>query len=831
MMSHSLQNLGTAANAFLAQGYCPGPTQGPGFLPPLYPGLDVSAHHQGMGMALGAMPMLPPGFAPSGAPSSFPADSCAKKRPRPQAGDRTPVPPQGLSVPPQALSTSTTAYVPPGGGFSLTSTTMQYPQLPVQAGGGGGLRGVPSSSSVGHCGDGVFTPAYPPQSLALEYPEALGLRSVASTAPGYYYPLVGHDGKRQRTGASTQDYRVHYDASTYRHDMYQVPGMPLVVAADEGDDAFPCGNPNCQAAAALLKNALSVVAALLDNECRQVRASPAKDSVLRRVSAIVAKYLPGGLDADESGSTTPSPRREESDAATPSPGPSENHGTPDPAEPPRSQVQQPDEVQQQSEHARSQGEAPGQQPRDSPLEGRAPRSEGVSAGATADGQPRGEAPYQPSQGHESAVPLVDRLRAATADGQPRVETHQAQGRDPRQQSHGHESALPLVDRLRAAARAPPLHAYDLLKLPAISGKYPWKQVIRPACPPGAALSDEMAERVDQRWKQVIIGLLTPGHRNFIRAYSRRYGSPRFVESGVVVPPEDEAANESENDFFCRAPDASLAPLSILPCPPDIYEECSKRVFDKKLKLWRRNLHVYDTETDDVSSSSLPLPALLPAPEDSDAGSEDSLASASGGDRAGPAVSPPPGNGRLTRKQRRQAAPKTVVSQTATAPPCMPPKTIVRPADGGGSRPPAAFHVRFVGCPTPPATPAPAPVPAPLPAPMPCPTAEEVASALQECTIMATMPTTPSPSFETRTPSSPSAEDVSDDEDDDDDDDDDDDESSTESDTLSTVAQCQDYTRFVAHHCRDVPIFAMSAPTLLTDEADATVADVCTHSVC
>ena len=107
----------------------------------------------------------------------------------------------------------------------------------------------------------------------------------------------------------------------------------------------------------------------------------------------------------------------------------------------------------------------------------------------------------------------------------------------------------------------PLHSYHLLALPQVSGKYPWKDVEKPPPPSGHVPSDGVAERLDQRWKQVMIGLLTKGHRNFMDAYS----------SGSHLP--------------------------CLPIPPDIYLECSKREFDRNLRHWRRLLHVYDVAED------------------------------------------------------------------------------------------------------------------------------------------------------------------------------------------------------------------------------------------
>eukprot|EP01059_Diplonema_ambulator_P031747 TRINITY_DN5928_c1_g1_i1.p1 TRINITY_DN5928_c1_g1~~TRINITY_DN5928_c1_g1_i1.p1 ORF type:complete len:395 (+),score=95.68 TRINITY_DN5928_c1_g1_i1:51-1187(+) len=109
-----------------------------------------------------------------------------------------------------------------------------------------------------------------------------------------------------------------------------------------------------------------------------------------------------------------------------------------------------------------------------------------------------------------------------------------------------------------------LHPYLLMELPEISGKYPWREVERPPPPPGVVPSQHVAERLDQRWKQVVIGLLTKGHRNFVQAYQRG----------------DK--------------------LGVIPTPPDIYAECSKREFDRQLRNWRRTLHLFDSDAPDSS---------------------------------------------------------------------------------------------------------------------------------------------------------------------------------------------------------------------------------------
>lgn len=58
----------------------------------------------------------------------------------------------------------------------------------------------------------------------------------------------------------------------------------------------------------------------------------------------------------------------------------------------------------------------------------------------------------------------------------------------------------------------------------------------------------------------------------------------------------------------------------LPCTPDIQEKSSKRVWDKKVKAWRRGLHKYDTTPCDgfviqpgcnnIISPNTPLPQSL-----------------------------------------------------------------------------------------------------------------------------------------------------------------------------------------------------------------------------
>eukprot|EP01064_Diplonema_japonicum_P003194 TRINITY_DN12094_c0_g1_i1.p1 TRINITY_DN12094_c0_g1~~TRINITY_DN12094_c0_g1_i1.p1 ORF type:complete len:342 (+),score=64.51 TRINITY_DN12094_c0_g1_i1:25-1026(+) len=106
-----------------------------------------------------------------------------------------------------------------------------------------------------------------------------------------------------------------------------------------------------------------------------------------------------------------------------------------------------------------------------------------------------------------------------------------------------------------------LHPYLKLDLPQVSGRYPWKEVERPLPPSGHTPSKHVVERLDQRWKQVVIGLLTKGHRNFKQAY----------QNGEELP--------------------------TVPAPPDIYTECSKREFDRQLRHWRRSLHLFDDRDD------------------------------------------------------------------------------------------------------------------------------------------------------------------------------------------------------------------------------------------
>ena len=96
-----------------------------------------------------------------------------------------------------------------------------------------------------------------------------------------------------------------------------------------------------------------------------------------------------------------------------------------------------------------------------------------------------------------------------------------------------------------------------LDLPVVPGRFPWKDLPKPAPPSGRIPSIHVQERLEQRWKQIVIGLLTPGHQNFLAAFRRG--------------------------------DA----LAVTPIPPDIYTECSKREFDRKLRHWRRLLHLFD----------------------------------------------------------------------------------------------------------------------------------------------------------------------------------------------------------------------------------------------
>eukprot|EP01060_Flectonema_neradi_P029425 TRINITY_DN4070_c5_g1_i1.p1 TRINITY_DN4070_c5_g1~~TRINITY_DN4070_c5_g1_i1.p1 ORF type:complete len:324 (+),score=81.96 TRINITY_DN4070_c5_g1_i1:43-1014(+) len=110
-----------------------------------------------------------------------------------------------------------------------------------------------------------------------------------------------------------------------------------------------------------------------------------------------------------------------------------------------------------------------------------------------------------------------------------------------------------------------------LDLPQMQGRFPWKELPKPPPPVSRIPSIHVQERLDQRWKQIVIGLLTPGHQNFLAAFKRG--------------------------------DA----LAVTPIPPDIYTECSKREFDRKLRHWRRLLHLFDdpdqpTEGIDTSDS-------------------------------------------------------------------------------------------------------------------------------------------------------------------------------------------------------------------------------------
>ncbi|KAJ9456403.1 hypothetical protein DIPPA_21687 [Diplonema papillatum] len=157
---------------------------------------------------------------------------------------------------------------------------------------------------------------------------------------------------------------------------------------------------------------------------------------------------------------------------------------------------------------------------------------------------------------------------------------------------------------------PVLHPYYLLDLPQRTGKYPWQDILKPPLPKPVP-TDMVLQCLDQRWKQVIIGLLTRGCHNFVKAWRKRYGEFSTID------PDDSRLLPFAPFVPNRPPNPKWKLLPCYPRPPDVYTECSKRVFDKKLRNWRTKLHEFDDFSEgEADEGDLQAPPGDPAPEGS-----------------------------------------------------------------------------------------------------------------------------------------------------------------------------------------------------------------------
>lgn len=91
------------------------------------------------------------------------------------------------------------------------------------------------------------------------------------------------------------------------------------------------------------------------------------------------------------------------------------------------------------------------------------------------------------------------------------------------------------------------------------------------------LSDQNTNRLHQRNKQIALGLITPGYKNFTQSVAKRFRNAKALEQNINDIVEVDTLLE-------RA----------LPITPDPKSPYPKRTWDRWVSAWRRSLHTWDS---------------------------------------------------------------------------------------------------------------------------------------------------------------------------------------------------------------------------------------------